>query len=293
MSTSQQTIVVTGASSGFGRDTAERFAKAGWRVFATMREARGRHAEERAELERQGSRVIDLEVTDQQSVDRASAEILAEGSVDVLVNNAGAAHFGVLEAFTPEGMRRQFDVNVFGPMRVTRAFLPGMRERRNGLIVYVSSIVGRFTLPFSGVYTSSKWALEALAETSSYELAPFGVDVAIVQPGAYATNIANSSQGPDDTQRLDAYAHTEPLLAKMFEKFGAVAAARDSREVAEAIFTLAAQPAGTRALRTPVPADAAIIEVNAAIEPIQKQLLADFGFADKVVREIPELKAVS
>src|SRR5271165_4899655 len=185
MSNSQQTIVVTGASSGFGRDTAVRFAAAGWRVYATIRDPHGKHAQPSAELEQKGIRVVDLEVTDQASVDRAAAEILAAGPVDVLVNNAGAAYFGVVEAFTPETIQRQFDVNVFAPMRVSRAFLPGMRERRSGLIVYVSSVVGRLAIPFGGVYGSSKWALEALAETLSYELGPLGVDVAIVQPGAY------------------------------------------------------------------------------------------------------------
>src|SRR6202140_565566 len=189
MSNPQKTIVVTGASSGFGRDTAERLAGAGWRVFAGVRGARSKHAQATVELEQLGIRVVDLEITDQASVDRAAAEILAAGPVDVLVNNAGAAYFGIVEAFTPETIQRQFDVNVFGQMRVSRAFLPGMRERRSGLVIYVTSVVGRYTLPFGGVYASSKWALEALAESSSYELAPLGVDVAIVQPAAYETNI--------------------------------------------------------------------------------------------------------
>src|SRR4030081_759854 len=157
MSNPQQTVVVTGASSGFGRDTAERFAAAGWRVFATIRDPRDRHAQATGELQQQGIRVVDLEVTDQVSVDRAAAEILADGPVDVLVNNAGAAYFGVVEAFTPELIQQQFDVNVFGPMRVSRAFLPGMRDRRSGLVVYVSSVVGRYAIPFGGVYASSKW----------------------------------------------------------------------------------------------------------------------------------------
>jgi NAD(P)-dependent dehydrogenase (short-subunit alcohol dehydrogenase family) len=280
MSNPQQTVVVTGASSGFGRDTAERFAAAGWRVFATVRDPRGRQAQAAGELERQGITVVDLEVTDQTSVDRAAAEILAAAPVDVLVNNAGAAFFGVVEAFTPETIRRQFDVNVFGPMRVSRAFLPGMRERRRGLVVYVSSVVGRFALPFGGVYSASKWALEALAETSSYELAPFGVDVAIVQPGAYGTNISNSRVGPDDTERLDAYGEVTPLAANVFGALSAAAAERDSREVAEAIFALAVQPAGTRPLRTPVPNDPGIAAFNDAVAPIQRGTLESFGLSE-------------
>ncbi len=280
MSNPQQTLVVTGASSGFGRVTAERFAAAGWRVFATARDPHGRHAQAAAELERQGVRVIDLEVTDQASVDRAAAEILAAGPIDVLVNNAGAAYFGVVEAFTPETIARQFDVNVFGPMRVSRAFLPGMRDRRSGLVVYVSSGVGRFALPFGGVYSSSKWALEALAETSSYELAPFGVDVAIVEPGAYATNISNSRTGPDDAERLDAYRDVLPLADKVFGALSAATAGRDPREVADAILALAEQPSGTRPLRTPVPSNPGVAAINDAVAPIQRELLANFGLSE-------------
>ncbi|MDB5070266.1 MAG: oxidoreductase short chain dehydrogenase/reductase family [Candidatus Eremiobacteraeota bacterium] len=280
MSNPQQTVVVTGASSGFGRDTAERFAAAGWRVFATIRDPHRRHAQAAAELERQGIQVVDLEVTDQSSVDRAAAAILADGPVDVLVNNAGAAYFGVVEAFTPELIQQQFDVNVFGPMRVSRAFLPGMRDRRSGLVVYVSSVVGRFALPFGGVYASSKWALEALAETSSYELSPLGVDVAIVQPGAYGTNISNSRVGPDDTARLEGYGEVTPLAANVFGALSAAAAERDSHEVAEAIFALAEQPAGMRPLRTPVPNAPDIAAFNDAVAPIQRQSLVDFALSE-------------
>jgi NAD(P)-dependent dehydrogenase (short-subunit alcohol dehydrogenase family) len=280
MSNPERTVVVTGASSGFGRDTAERFAAAGWRVFATIRDPQGRHAQPTAELTAKGIRVVDLEITDQASVDRAAAEILAAGPVDVLVNNAGAAFFGVVEAFTPEAIRQQFDVNVFGPMRVSRAFLPGMRDRGRGLVVYVSSVVGRLTMPFGGVYSSSKWALEALAEASSYELAPFGVDVAIVQPGAYGTNIANSRSGPDDAARQDAYGAVNALAAHIFGALTSAAAGRDSREVAEAIFGLADAPAGSRPLRTPVPADPGVVAINAAVAPIQRGFLEDVGLGE-------------
>jgi len=281
MSNQQQTIVVTGASSGFGRNTAERFAAAGWRVFATIRDPRGKHAKATAKLEQQGIRVVDLEITDQPSVDRAAAEILAAGPVDVLVNNAGASFFGVLEAFTPETAARQFDVNVFGPLRVNRAFLPGMRERRRGLVVYLSSVVGRLVIPFGGVYTASKWALEAFAETASYELAPFGIDVAIVQPGAFGTNIANSRTDADDTARLSGYADVTPLSANVFGPLSTAAAARDSREVAEAIFALAELPAGTRPLRMPVPADEYGVDaINAAVAPIQRELMVNWGLSE-------------
>ena len=141
-------------------------------------------------------------------------------------------------------------------------------------------MVGRYAIPFGGVYGSSKWALESLAETSSYELAPFGVDVAIVQPGAYGTNISNSRVGPDDAERVSAYSDVTPLAANVFGALSAAAAERDSHEVADAIFGLAQQPAGTRALRTPVPNDAGIAAFNAAVAPIQRELIVDFGLSE-------------
>jgi NAD(P)-dependent dehydrogenase (short-subunit alcohol dehydrogenase family) len=273
----QQTIVVTGASSGFGRDTARRFNAGGWRVFATIRNPHGKHAEAAAALEREGIQVVDLEVTDQTSVDRAAAEILAAGPVDVLVNNAGSAFFGIAEAFTPEAIQRQFDVNVVGPMRVSRAFLPGMRERSDGLLVFVTSIVGRFVLPFGGVYSASKAALESLSEAMHYELLPLGVDVAIVQPGAYDTNVGNSRTDADDASRLPGYAKVLPLAANVFGGLGAASEGRESSEVAEAILSLAKLPRGQRPLRTPVPHDEALVAFNDAVAPIQRSFLQHFG----------------
>jgi NAD(P)-dependent dehydrogenase (short-subunit alcohol dehydrogenase family) len=274
---SQQTIVITGASSGFGRDTANRFAEAGWRVFATMRGVNAQHDTDAQELRSRGIHVVELEVTDQASVDRAAAEILATGPVDVLVNNAGAAFFGVVEGFTPELARSQFDVNVFAPLRVNRAFLPSMRERRSGLIVFVSSVVGRVVLPFGGVYAASKWALEALAETSSYELSRFNVDVAIVEPGAFGTNISNSRVGADDVDRLAGYADIMPLAQNIFATLQQAAVERDSRDVAEAIFKLASAPQGQRPLRTLVPNEESLESLNSHAESVQRGTLAEMN----------------
>ncbi len=198
--------VVTGTSTGFGHDTARLLVEAGNVVFGTMRDIAGRNAEPAKALERLGITVVDMDVTDENSVERGVAKIVdAAGRVDVLVNNAGTAHFGTTEAYTPASLERQLATNVIGPFRLARAFLPGMRERHSGLVVFVSSVVGRFAMPFNGIYTSSKWAIEALAEAFSYELRPFEVDVAIVEPGAYATNIGNVMIKPDDVERLASY----------------------------------------------------------------------------------------
>jgi NAD(P)-dependent dehydrogenase (short-subunit alcohol dehydrogenase family) len=273
---SHQTIVITGTSTGFGFDTARLLAEAGHAVYGTMRDVAGRNAEPARKLSALGVTVVELDVTDQASVDRGAADILRRaGQIDVLVNNAGTAHMGTTEAFTAASFERQFATNVTGPFRLSRAFLPGMRERKSGLVVFVSSVVGRFVVPFAGVYTASKWAIEGLAESFSYELRPFGVDVAIVEPGAYATNIFNAIVTPDDAERLASYGE----VGKTFDKIGAAMAstAGASIEVAEAIVGLVTAPAGSRPLRTPVPAGSPADAINAAAAPVQRAVLERFG----------------
>jgi len=268
--------VVTGTSTGFGYDTARTLAAAGHQVFGTLRDIAGRNAEPARSLAALGVTTIELDVTDQTSVDRGAAKILAAaGRVDVLVNNAGTAHMGTAEAFTAASFERQFATNVTGPFRLSRAFLPGMRANRSGLVVFVSSVVGRFVVPFTGVYLASKWAIEGLAEALSYELRPFGVDVAIVEPGAYATNIFNAVIGPDDAERLASYGE----VAKTIDTIGAALAssAGNPVEVAEAIAALVATPAGARPLRTVVPAGSPAEAINEAAAPIQRAVLEAFG----------------
>jgi NAD(P)-dependent dehydrogenase (short-subunit alcohol dehydrogenase family) len=274
----KKTVVITGSSNGFGRATAEAFLQEGWRTFATMRDAGGKNADAAEALRALGADVVELDVTSDASVDAAAAAIhAAAGAVDVLVNNAGNAFMGVTEAFTPDAVERQFATNLIGPVRVNRAFLGAMRERKRGLVVYVSSVVGRMTLPFMGVYAASKWAIEALAESSSYELRPFGVDVAIVEPGAYGTNIQQTMTGPDDAARVAAYGD----VANFFGKIGAVLAAsaqgRGSDEIARAIVGLAKAPAGRRALRTIVGGTPQVQEINDLASPLQRSILIDFG----------------
>ena len=276
----QRIAVVTGASSGFGRRTAELLAADGWRVYATLRESDGRNAAAARALADQNITVVELDVTSDASVDVAARRIIGEaGAPDLLVNNAGTGFFGIQEAFSVEAAERQFATNVFGVLRVNRAFLPAMRERRSGLVVYVSSIVGRLIFPFSGIYQSSKWALEALAETAAYELTPFGIDTAIVQPGAYPTEIFGKQVLPDDTVRAESYGEQHAaLFAALGEGLGAAAQGRDPGDVGRAIVTLAAMPPGSRPLRTTVPEDAATDEINAAVEAVQRRTLEAFGF---------------
>jgi len=275
----QRTALVTGANSGFGRLTAEAFAADGWRVYATMRNTTTKNAQAAAELRKAGISVVELDVTDDASVDAAAKTVLAEaGALDVLVNNAGTGHFGFAEAFTPAAVEAQFATNVVGPLRVNRAFLPSMRDRKSGLVVFVSSVVGRIVFPFTGIYTASKWALEALAETFSYELAPFGVDVAIVEPGAYPTDIFSKVAGPDDAARVGEYSALASLEQQLSEGLSASTTGRDPQEVADAILRLANAPAGERPLRTPVPSNPAVDAINAATASIQHEVMKSIGF---------------
>jgi NAD(P)-dependent dehydrogenase (short-subunit alcohol dehydrogenase family) len=273
--TDGQVIVITGSSSGFGRKTAERFAKAGWRVYATMRESTGRHADAAARLSALGMSVVDLDVTHQDSVDRAASEILsAVDGVDVLFNNAGVSYLGPTEAFTVDAVKAQFDLNVFGALRVNRAFLPSMRGRGKGLIVYTSSVTGRIVFPASGVYCASKFATEAFAQALSYEVGPVGIDVAIVEPGAFSTNIANSRVAPDDAERLSAYAHLRATSSALGAMLSSDAKGRDAGDVAEEVFRLASMSPGSRPLRSPVPADGGLDAINAVSLIAQEAALA-------------------
>lgn len=268
--------VITGTSSGFGYDTARLLAAAGHRVYGTMRDIGGKSAEAARTLGALGVTAVEMEITDQASVDRGAAKILdAAGHVDVLINNAGASYMGPLEAFTPEALQRQLSLNIVGPFRVSRAFLPGMRAQRSGLVVFLSSGAGRLVVPFMAPYAASKWGLEALAEAFSYELHPFGVEVAIVEPGAFSTNIGNSRTGPDDATVLTSYGDVAKGAAQVGA--GLAASARPAIEVAEAIAALVALPPGTRPLRTVVPAGAPTAAVNAATAPIQRAFLEAFG----------------
>jgi NAD(P)-dependent dehydrogenase (short-subunit alcohol dehydrogenase family) len=252
-----------------------------------MRNPATQNAKPAAELQKAGVSVLELDVTSNASVDAAAKRVHAEaGAVDVLVNNAGTAFFGIQEAFTPETAERQFATNVFGPLRVNRAFLPAMRERKSGLIVYVSSVVGRFALPYGGIYNSSKWAVEAQAEVASYELAPFGIDVAIVEPGAYPTEITGKTVLADDEARAASYGEAARYAERVFAGLESAAKGRDPNDVAVAIVALANAPSGTRPLRTAVPEEPATSAINATGAAVQQQIMESFDLGD-LLRKVP------
>lgn len=161
-----KTILITGASTGFGRDTAETLARAGHTVFASMRDPQAKNSEHAAALRKQGIEVVALDVSDDGSVERAVAEVMARAKqIDVLINNAGIASAGVTEAFTADQAKAVFNTNVVGLLRISRAVLPGMRAHGQGLIINIGSILGRVTFPFFGIYGASKFAVEALTDS--------------------------------------------------------------------------------------------------------------------------------
>jgi NAD(P)-dependent dehydrogenase (short-subunit alcohol dehydrogenase family) len=188
---SRKTVLITGTSTGIGRAAAQHFARLGWNVAATMRSP-----EKEQEL---GSlpnvKLYRLDVTDGVTIDRALADARSDfGRLDVLVNNAGFGVDGVFEAMTDETIRKQFETNVFGLMRVTRAVLPVMREQRGGTIVQVASMGGRLAFPLFSIYHSTKWAVEGFTESLQYELRPFGIQLKLIEPGAIKTDFYGRSR---------------------------------------------------------------------------------------------------
>ena len=255
----EQTILVTGSSSGFGRLTVETLARQGYRVFAGMRAAAGKNAPAAEELralaqqEQLALRLVEIDVTDDASVEQAIAAIIeTTGRLDVVVNNAGVSYSGPLEAFTLEQVRQQFETNVFSVLRVNRAVLPQMREQGSGLLLQIGSIAGRLGMPYLGLYGATKFALEGLTESYRYELAPFGIDAAILEPGTFPTSISANRQVAADAERFALYQAAMNAFTVPFYAENRSATPPDPQEVADAIAHVIAQPAGERPLRTVV-----------------------------------------
>lgn len=193
-----QVVLVTGASSGLGRAISEHLAGQGRRVWGTSRSSG---------FAPEGLRGLVLDVDDDASVERGVGELLAsEGRIDAVVNNAGFGLAGAVEDTSIDEAKRQMETNFFGVLRVIRAVLPSMRERRRGTIVNIGSLGGRIGLPFQGLYSASKFALEGLSESLRQEVAPWGVRVVLVEPGDFATAITDNRLRAAAAGRGSAYA---------------------------------------------------------------------------------------
>ena len=278
-----KTILITGASAGFGKDAAETLAKAGHQVFATVRDRNGRSKAVADELRTKGIEVLELDVTNDASVDAAFKELYGKtgGKLDVLINNAGLFAAGLSETYKPEQVREMFEVNVFGIQRVTRAALPGMRKRKSGLVINIGSILGRVTIPFLGLYGASKYAVEAMTESYRYELSQLGVDVVLVQPSAYPTKLYTSLLQPADAARSAEYGDVAALPGEFNKFIGGLFGgpnAPNPHDISEALAELVDTPAGKRPSRVVVGASFGAAEVNSAVEPIQNGMIKSIGF---------------
>lgn len=282
-----KTILITGASTGFGRDTAETLARAGHTVFASMRNSEANNRTHADVLRSQNIEVLELDVTDSQSVDRAVAAVVAKaGRIDVLINNAGVLTAGVSEAFTPEQATALFDVNVIGVHRVTRAVLPHFRRQLDGLIINLGSVLGRVTFPFVGLYGASKFAVEALTDTYRYEVSQLGIDVVLVQPSAYPTQLYANTTQPADTDRVEEYGTVGEIPGAIFQNLASMLSgpdAPDNHDIAEAIAKLIVTPKGARAARTVVGASYGADAVNDATEPVQAGTIEALGLSHLAV----------
>ena len=292
-----RTIVITGCSTGFGYDAALRFARSGARVYATMRGVDGKNSGPAGELRAAASgegidiRVLEMDVTSEASVNAAADTVLAEsGAPYAVINNAGQMYMGLTEAFTADELAWQLDVNVVGIHRVNRAFLPSMRAAGTGLIINVSSVAGRFGVPLFGVYHASKWAVEGYSLGMRTELASAGVDVVVVEPGPFATELFPRTPQPADEDGRGAsypaalHAATEGMGAAFEEIFEGDEVNTDPSLVVDTFVNLVDMAPGTRPFRSLVGFDFGVVgPMNEAADPLYGQLYEAMGLSEVAV----------
>jgi len=287
-------ILITGSNGGFGALTVRALLGHNHQVVAGMRDPIRKNKEASEEFTRLGAEVVALDVTQDQSVEVAvEAAIEKLGGLDCVIHNAGLGVLGIQEAFTPEDWRSLFEVNVFGVQRLNRAVLPRLRAQGSGLLVFVSSLLGRITMPFYGPYNASKWALEALAENSRWELSGKGVDCCLVEPGGFPTSFIPNLMKPSDPIRALGYGGFGSMAEGFLEGFEHALAAnpdQDPRLVAGAIVELVEGEPGQRPFRTVVDR----MGMGAAVEPLNEQqaqitegLFRNFGLGHLLNTVVP------
>lgn len=253
------TILITGASSGIGKITAQLFQSKGWNVIATMRSP-----EKEEELNTLDNVLVTrLDVTDQTSIDAAVAAGMERfGAINVLVNNAGYGAFGPLEGFPMEGIQRQFDTNVIGLLATTKAVLPHMRAAKSGTIVNISSIGGKMTFPLGTLYHGTKFAVEGISESLHFELEAFGVRVKIVEPGMINTDFGGRSIDFHNDESTEEYQGTVKALFSTLQEAGANGS--EPSVVADVIWNAVTD--GTSTLRYTAGDDAAEYMANRKVQ---------------------------
>lgn len=291
---SRMTVLITGASSGFGRLTSEALAQAGHTVFASMRDIEDRNvkaANDMAEMSRHGGvdlRPLELDVQSEASVEAAVSKVIAEvGKIDVLIHNAGHMMFGPAEAFTPEQFAQQYDVNVLGTQRVNRAVLPHMRAAKHGLLVWISSSSSAGgTPPYLAPYFAAKAAMDFLATLYARELSRWGIETTIVVPGAFTkgtNHFANSGRSADERRLAEYEAGPYAGFGKQVQDAFASIVPEDADPsiVAQRIVDAVAMPFGTRPFRVHFdPTEDGANVGFAVVDRLRAEMLNRVGLSD-------------
>lgn len=260
-------ILVTGASGAFGRLTCIKLAQDGHQVVGTMRSIKGKNEETAKELASVGVHVVEMDVTNEESViSGVNAAIENMDGMDTVFNNAGIGANGILEAFTANDIQKMFDVNVFGVQRLMRAVLPHFRKQGKGTIIHTSSCIGRVTTPFLASYCASKYALESLAEGYRAELSGFGIESCIVEPGGMPTPFMGGMLTPSDTDREQEYGEMATMPEASingYVQYIETIPEQRPEKVAEAVVDLVNTPFGEKPFRT-------VVDFSGLKEPIEQ-----------------------
>lgn len=280
-------ILITGAATGLGLDTAKYLLAKGMHVYAAMRNCNERNAESVNALKLYAENVagrisiIELDVTSQNDI-KLVADVFSKSGLDCLINNAGLGALGFIESFSLEQVKKVFDVNVFGPFSLSKALLP-MLAMKNGLIINISSAGGRLCFPFLGVYNASKFALEGMMESWNIETKSLGVDVCLIEPGAYPTELHSKRLVPSHQDVLEKYGDVanapEQMVEGMAAAFDSLENPPDPVEISDAVWQLILSPSENRPVRQVIGTVATdgIKELNELNEEIQNDLIKTFG----------------
>ena len=272
-------IFITGTSTGFGKLTAITLSNAGHTVIAGMRDTKGKNEAVARELAALPNvEVIDIDVTNDDSVTKAFQETLSKyGTIDVLINNAGVAGYGVWESWTLDQIRNMFEVNFYGVIRTYQAVLPSMRKAKNGLIINLTSGASGHTLPFMGPYLASKFAVESITEGIQDEISQFGIENVSIQPGVYPTEMNTGQKAGFQADKADIISEYGEETASKFSALGGALFGKmaqynmNPQTIADGILSLVNMEKGTRPLRLPLDAiaqgtDQEFIEARAEIK---------------------------
>lgn len=282
----KKVVVITGTSTGFGALMARTFDREGYTVIATMREVNGKNADAAKKLsELPNTKVVELDVTSDGSVKAAIRQVLdTHGKIDILINNAAVYSGGILEAFTIDQVKKVFDSNVYSVLRMNNEVLPGMRAAKDGLIITISSSVGRVSPPFQATYNATKFAVEGLTEAAYQELTGHGIETVLIEPGAFVTEIwGKSGIGADRPEIAEAYGEESARMQEHIQNvFGTILQEQQPNPqlVADAALSLARTEKGKRPFRTPIDPSAkgADVAYNEATIQAAQHWMQQYGF---------------